>query len=304
MHHTFGAESHWADIDGPVHYVDFGGSDEGPPIVCVHGLGGSYMSWLAVGSKLAEQGRVLALDLSGFGKTPPGERGSTVTANRRLLRDFVAQVVGEPVVLVGNSMGGTISIMHAAAEPEDVAGLVLVGPAVPRAFLAPIDLAVVRDFASHVVPVLGGVRMRRRLERLGPEGLTQEMLELVCADADRVPDELVALANELRRERTEMPWADQSLLDASRSLMATLLQRRTFDSYIATISAPTLIVQGEADRLVPHANATRISEMRPDWEYELLDDVGHVPQLEVPELFVDIVGPWLARLPASAGASG
>ena len=57
------------DLGGPVHYLDFGGA--GSPMVLVHGLGGSAINWQSVGSLLAERHRVVALDLPGFGRTPP-----------------------------------------------------------------------------------------------------------------------------------------------------------------------------------------------------------------------------------------
>lgn len=304
MYEPFAATSQWTDIDGPVHYLDFGGESDRPPIVLVHGLGGSHGSWLAVGAGLSEYGRVVAVDLSGFGKTPPAERGSTVHANRRLLSDFLTQVVGEPAILVGNSMGATIAILQAANRPQSVAGLVLAGPALPRALLAPIDRTVARNFAIHAIPGVGSAWLRRRLERLGVERYAMETLELVCVDVDRVPVEVVETLIELRREQMDFVWLRQSFLDASRSLMSTLLQRRSFDSDIAAIQAPTLIIAGAKDRLVPEANIQRLASMRKDWQLEMLDDVGHVPQLEVPDLFVSLVGSWLSKLSPAVGTGG
>ncbi|NNF64024.1 MAG: alpha/beta fold hydrolase [Acidimicrobiia bacterium] len=304
MYQPFAATSKWIDIAGPVHYLDFGGKSDGPPIVLVHGLGGSHGSWLAVGAGLAQYGRVVAIDLSGFGRTPPAERGSTVHANRRLLSEFLIQVVGEPAILVGNSMGATVAILQAANDPHSVAGLVLSGPAVPRALLAPIDPTVARNFALHAIPGVGSAWLRRRLERLGVEQYSMETLELVCADVDRVPGDVVDALIELRREQMAFPWLRQSFLDASRSLMSTLLQRRSFDSDIAAIKAPVLVIHGNKDRLVPEANVERLWAMRPDWQVEMLDDVGHVPQLEVPDLFIRLVGSWLKQLSPAVGSGG
>ena len=71
----------WADLDGPVHYVDFGGPAGAPLVVCVHGLGGSHANWLAIAPQLARTHRVLALDLGGFGLTRGGDRGTSLAAN-------------------------------------------------------------------------------------------------------------------------------------------------------------------------------------------------------------------------------
>src|SRR5207237_8742274 len=96
--------------------------------------------WLAVGAGLAAHARVLAPDLPGFGRTPLAGRSARVRPNVELLDRLLDAVDGGPAVLVGNSMGGLIAMMEAAARPEKVAGLVVVGPAPPRprgALLAP-----------------------------------------------------------------------------------------------------------------------------------------------------------------------
>src|SRR5256885_14817167 len=71
------------DLDGPVHYADFGGS--GRPIVLVHGLGGPHLNWLAVAPGLTPRARVLALDLARLRRTPTAGRTARVGANRKLL---------------------------------------------------------------------------------------------------------------------------------------------------------------------------------------------------------------------------
>src|SRR5437016_6238042 len=125
------------DLDGPVHYADFGGT--GPTLVLVHGLGGSHVNWLAVAPVLARRARVLAVDLAGFGRPPLGERSADVHANRVLLDRFLDAVAAGPAVLVGNSMGELVAMMEAALAPERVAGLVLVAPAQPRSAEARVD---------------------------------------------------------------------------------------------------------------------------------------------------------------------
>src|SRR3954453_21312372 len=135
----FGAMSRYVDLDGPVHYLDFGGPADGPLLVCVHGLGGSHVNWLAIGPELAKTCRVLALDLAGHGRTPLSGRSPGVHANRRLLHRFVTEVVSGPVILVGNSMGGMISLAEAADAPSEVTGLVLIDPALPLARFAKLD---------------------------------------------------------------------------------------------------------------------------------------------------------------------
>src|SRR5438067_3596336 len=97
-------------LGGPVHYVDHGG--QGPALLMIHGLGGSTLNWLDVAPGLAARNRVLAIDLVGFGLTPPAGRRSDVPTNLRLVDAFLREVVGEPAVLVGNSMGGLLSMLE------------------------------------------------------------------------------------------------------------------------------------------------------------------------------------------------
>src|SRR5690349_10851920 len=114
--------SSWVDIGGPVHYLDFGGPAGAPVVVGVHGLGGSALNWSAIAPLLTDRCRVLAPDLAGHGLTEALGRGTTVAANRVLLDRFIHAVTASPVILMGNSMGGMISILEAGAAPQAVAG--------------------------------------------------------------------------------------------------------------------------------------------------------------------------------------
>jgi pimeloyl-ACP methyl ester carboxylesterase len=70
-------------------------------------------------------------------------------------------------------------------------------------------------------------------------------------------------------------------------------RRRSFRDMVETIRAATLIVQGSGDRLVPLAASRELARMRPDWTLEVIEGIGHVPQLEDPERFVDVTERWL-----------
>src|SRR2546426_905437 len=93
-------ESRWADVSGSVHYREWQGPADGPTFVCVHGLGGSLTNWALVAPGLAEHGRVLALDLAGFGRTPAAGRRTDVGSNWRLVDGFMKALDLPPVVLV------------------------------------------------------------------------------------------------------------------------------------------------------------------------------------------------------------
>lgn len=281
-----------AELGGPVHYADFGGS--GPAIVCVHGLGGHHANWMSSAPLLARSGRVLAPDLAGFGLTPLGGRSPSVDANRALVGRFLAEIAGAPAILMGNSMGGLIAMMQAAAEPAAVAGLVLVDPALPRASALQIDRAVAMTFAAYATPGLGERFLARRRARLGPEGVVRETLAICNVDPSRIAPEVIEAHLEIARRRAAMPWADAALLGAARSLLRVLARRRHFYRMLQGITAPTLLVHGARDRLVPLASAREAARARPDWTFEVFEDLGHTPMLEDPASFAGAVERWLA----------
>src|SRR3712207_3112155 len=173
---TFG-ESRTVDLGGPVHYIDFGGADGGPPVVLVHGLGGSHLNWDLLAPLLRPHARVLALDLPGFGRSEAGDRRTTVQENVGVLDRFLTEVAGPPVVLVGNSMGGMISILETARSPEKVSGLVLLDPAVPGP-RRKLDPLVALTFAIYAMPIVGERFMWLRRRRATPLRQVRDMLRL------------------------------------------------------------------------------------------------------------------------------
>ncbi len=286
--------SQWADLNGPVHHVLWDGPADGPVFVLVHGLGGSLLNWLPIAPGLAEHGAVHALDLAGFGRTPLDARSATPHANRELVHRFIEEVVGRPAVVVGNSMGGWISIMEGAIGGSSVAGLILTDPAVPRAPGSRIDPLVVALFAANVVPGLGELVARRRARRAGPEGLVRETMKLCTVDPSRIDPAVLDAHIELAKERAEMGYAVHAFLRAARTLVrSTLAPKRTWQM-VEAVQAPTLVIHGAADRLVPVRSAQELIRRRPDWTLRIVRGVGHVPQLEAPGRWLEATRAWLA----------
>lgn len=273
--------------------VEHGGT--GAPIVLVHGLGGSLVNWNAIAGGLTGYGRVIALDLIGHGWTPPEGRDATVRSNYDMLVDFLRGHVGAPATLVGNSMGGLLSMLVAARLPELVERLVLVCPALPRPRVARVDPRVALFFSLYMVPGLAERVMRWRADRLRPEGVVRQTLELCTVDLDRIPDDVYRDHEEVARARATMPWAQGAFLEAARSLVPLIVRSAKVRELIDRIEAPTLIVQGAEDRLVTVESARQIAEAHADWELVVMPDIGHVPQLEAPDDFLEIVGGWLSR---------
>jgi pimeloyl-ACP methyl ester carboxylesterase len=279
------------DLDGPVHYVDFGG--EGKPLVMVHGLGGSALNWMAVGPSLSSHHHALAIDLAGFGQTPLFNRSAAVGANAELVSDFIEKMIGEPVVLMGNSMGGHISILVAADHPQQVARLVLVDPAVPGVHVRRPTPAMLGVMAALSIPGLAENLLDRRV-RIGAERLVQETLALVCADPSRVAPDVVEAHVALTRERDRLGGQNmRSFLQATRSLGLRMADPR-FWARARQVKAPTLVIHGELDRLIPLDAARELVRRNPRWKLEVLEGVGHVPMMETPALFLRVFYEWMA----------
>src|SRR3954447_4540265 len=215
------------DWDGPVHWVDFGGNPDGPTFVLVHGLGGSHLNWDLFAPLLTPHGRVLSLDLPGFGRSEPGARQATVRANVAVLDRFLREVAGPPVVLVGNSMGGMVSILETAAAPELVRGLVLLDPAVPGPRRA-LDPLVALTFATYALPGVGERALRLRRRRTGARDQVLDMLRLCGVDPAAVPAYLVDRSVELVAQRQDLAGMDRAFLTAARSLLRILADPRPY----------------------------------------------------------------------------
>jgi len=296
-------ESLWVDLDGPVHYVDHGGAPDGPLLVLVHGLGGSLLNWAALAPLLTPTCRVMALDLAGFGHTRSGSRSTAVQANQRLLHRFLTEVAGTPAILVGNSMGGLISIMQAAERPDTVAGLVLVDPALPVVLRARPDPRVVATFAAFLVPVVGRRVLSRRRDSTSAQEAAHALLRLCCADPSRVPADVVDLHLELADRRREYTDVDSEMLSAAQSLLWVLADRRRYAEMQHAIEAPVLLLHGDQDRLVNIASARAAAAANPSWRFVVAEGVGHVPQLEVPDWTAQQLLGWLADHPDAASVA-
>ncbi|MFI5281695.1 MAG: alpha/beta fold hydrolase [Candidatus Dormibacterales bacterium] len=279
-----------ADLDGPVHYLDFGGT--GPPLLMVHGLGGAALNWMGIGPEVARTHHAIAVDLAGFGSTPLFDRSAAVGANADLVHAFIEKVVGGPVVLMGNSMGGHIAILEAAIHPAWVRALILVDPAVPGMKVRRPDPVMVGIVAALSIPGLAQNLIEWQAKRAGVERLVHETLALVCADPSRVDPALVEAHVKLTEERAHLGrQSSRAFLQASRSIALRMADPR-FWRRVAAVAAPTLVVHGSLDRLIPVGAARDLVARRPDWQIRVLDGVGHVPMMEVPAMLMDAVNEW------------
>lgn len=301
-------ESRWVDVGGPVHYRQWEGPEEGPTFVCVHGLGGSLLNWALVAPAMSRRGRVLALDLVGFGLTPTTGRGAGVGANWRILDGFLKALSLPPVILVGNSMGGMVSLIQSAHHPDTLAGMILVDAAFPRPRLggAQPPPRVAGLFAIYAAGRLGEELVTRRALRLGAEGLVRETLRVAAADPEAIDPRLVEAMIEQARKRMAFDYATPAFLEAARSIFRSQVFPARYRALVRQARTRALVIHGDGDQLVPVASATEAARTHENWHLEILEGLGHIPQMEAPDRWMAAVESWLDRTdlqPAGEGVS-
>lgn len=275
---------------GLTHHVDHGGV--GKPLVLVHGLGGSTTNWLAVAGALTAHGVVSAIDLPGFGLSPPG-RDFRLATHLAALEAYVHHV-GGPVTLVGNSTGALVSEMLASTRPDLVDSMVLLSPATPPIFPdRRLDWPTVLRLAAQAAPV-SGPALSRWILRKPPLEIVNLSMSLVTHRPGHVPMKIIEDSIELAAIRREYPWAEVATAQTARSIAWTYLRRRHFGEMIRSITAPTLVVQGIHDKIVSPTAVEWLCRLQPDWTLIQLDDTGHTPMMDAPVRTLEVLVPWLA----------
>jgi pimeloyl-ACP methyl ester carboxylesterase len=150
--------------------------------------------------------------------------------------------------------------------------------------------------APLLVPRVGERLLANRAEQLGPEGLVDGTLQVVLERLDAldasVRDDFITVA----RDRMEFPEAARAYVDAASSLFWYMTRNLDRDLTTALRTRPGLLVFGDRDRLIHVSSAQALARRHPALAVEMLDGVGHAPQLEAPDRFVDAVTAWLTRV--------
>ena len=270
---ALGARSELHRVDGhAVHAYRLAGKGEGPPVVLVHGLGGSANGFVRVLRPLAQRFSVVyALDLPGSGFSPlPASGPLDLRAQLAVLHGFLRDVVRTPAFVVGNSLGGALTLMLGGLYPEVVAALGLVAPA--------------------------GARLSAR----GYGELMSRLDVRTNADAVRLTRTLFHRPPRFAR----LLGPGMRRMHARPAVRAIRNGTRPDDhvpaEVLARLRAPVLVLWGRSEKLLPpemlawyRANLPRSAQI------EVVDGFGHVPQMERPRELVE----RLARFAAEAGLS-
>jgi pimeloyl-ACP methyl ester carboxylesterase len=260
---------------------------DGPGLVLLHGWGDSADTWRPLLAELgARDRRAIAVDLPGFGTASPLREGAMLPQFDAFAADLILDWSGgEDVVVVGNSLGGVTALRLAEREDLSLAGVVPVAPA--------------------------GLQMPRWFDVIERDPLTRHLLALPLPIAPAV---LRTTVGEIYRQLVfARPRAAEAAVvgafaahHASRERLAALLasgrrllpelQTSPFD--FERVRSPVLLVWGTRDRMVPHTGARILLEALPDTHVELLDGVGHCPQLEATHDLLELLLPFPAAVRA------
>ncbi|CAN5865433.1 alpha/beta fold hydrolase [soil metagenome] len=248
--------------DGPavrLHVRDRGPKDA-PAVLLLHGFGSSLQTWDAWARALARDHRVIALDLPGSGLSPPDPSGDyRDTRTVALLNALLDTLKVQRTSLVGNSIGGRMAWRFAAAHPDRVDKLVLVSP---DGFASP-------GFEYGKAPEVPAVM--RLMRYVMPMVLVRQSLAPAYSDPSALTDERLVRYDDLLRA----PGGRDALL--ARMAQTVLVDPAPL---LRRIEAPTLLVWGNRDALIPIANAGEYLRALPHARLFTLDGVGHLPQEE------------------------
>ncbi|MFI2430818.1 alpha/beta fold hydrolase [Streptomyces sp. NPDC018693] len=251
------------------------------PALYVHGLGGSSQNWSALMALLDGAVESEAVDLPGFGDSPPPDDGDySVTAHARAVIRYLDAVGRGPVHLFGNSLGGAVSTRVAAVRPDLVRTLTLVSPALP-------ELRVQRTAVpTGLLGVPGAAALFSRLTReWTAEQRVRGVMALCYGDPGRVTPEAFEHAVEELERRLRLPYFWDAMTRSARGLVNayTLGGQQGLWRQAERVLAPTLLVYGGRDQLVGFRMAQRAARAFRDSRLLTLPAAGHVAMMEYPD---------------------
>jgi pimeloyl-ACP methyl ester carboxylesterase len=272
--------------DARIRYHETGDPDA-PPVVLLHGIGRSLEDWSAQHDLLSTDHRVIAIDMPGFGLSQRHpERTTLATLSGGVWATLSALGETRPVHLMGNSLGGAVSMQMLVDDPARVQTLTLVNSA---------GFGKEVTFALRMLAIPGmGRQLLTHIDRRTAPRLERTLF----ADRAMVTPERIETALKIARQ----PDFCAVYLEIARALggfrgiaagwRSELLPR------VARHGKPTLLVWGDRDHILPVAHLAAAREAFPAAEWHLFERTGHMPQIECPTEFAQLVRPLLAQVTA------
>lgn len=280
--------TYWQWQGHSIYYVKTGlRQAERPPILLVHGFGASTDHWRKNIAQLQEDFEVWAIDLLGFGRSAKPDLQYSGNLWRDQLNDFITQVIGQPAVLAGNSLGGYAALCVAAQHPTAVAGLILLNSAGP--FTEALIPQKPDTWQTRINQLIRSILLQPWASYLlfqyaRQRSLIRKTLQKVYLEQSAVTDQLV--------EEIYRPSCDKGAARVFASVFKTP-QGEKVDVLLKQLSCPLLLLWGEGD---PWINArergAKFRQYYPDLtEYYLR--AGHCPHDEIPEQVNELIRSWI-----------
>ena len=266
-----------------VRYCYQGSQNRGMPLLLLHGFGAALEHWRYNLPVLAEHHPVYALDLLGFGDSQKAQASYGVRLWTAQVVEFWRTFIGQPVGLVGHSLGALVALTAAVAHPEMVRGLVLISlpegrPTGQPAWLGGLERALLPVVTLPLFYILrqpGVIRwVCRSWVYQNPEAVNSELVQMFARPAQE-------------------SWAGLTLCRMAQASSRPGYAPRVV-TLLAALSVPTLLVWGEQDRLVPVQQGRRWVQQFPQLRWAAVP-AGHCPQDEVPVLVNELLDEWLKQ---------
>ncbi|MCX6086413.1 MAG: alpha/beta hydrolase [Caldiserica bacterium] len=267
------------------HYKMYGKGE--PLFLLLHGFGSSTFTWDRVAPTLAGLGTVVAYDRPGFGLSQrplrpdwPGYNPYDATEQAQLALELMHALGFEKAVLIGNSAGGGVALDMALKDPQAVQAMVLVSPAVSGGSRSNplVDWLIHTPQVQHLGPLFVGALVPR----------LQSAIATAWHDPASMPSDVVPA---YRKPLTASNW------DAGLWYVTSAPGQLDLWGQVGSIQNPTLIVHGDDDRIIPQSDSRRLVSLNSHFTFVPLAGLGHVPQEEGPQTFLDVVLPWLTKIP-------
>jgi pimeloyl-ACP methyl ester carboxylesterase len=269
------------------------------PALCVHGLEGSSRNWTDLMDLLRPTLACEALDLPGFGDSPPRPDGRySIAALAQTVATLIEKQNRGPVHLIGNSLGGAVCVKVAATRPELIRTLTLISPALPDA-RPRMDLL---RFPVISFPWIGPW-LFSKLQLIPPERRVADVIATCFSDPGLFARaRFAAEVAELTR-RDSLGYSGAALAGSARALTTEVLRAGGRPAWrdAARITAPSLVIYGSHDRVVDPRNAGRAAHAFKNAKIVVLPHTGHVAQMERPGLVAAEIGMLLAAASRGAG---
>lgn len=270
-----------------------------PPALYVHGLGGSSQNWSLLMAELDGVVDSEAVDLPGFGDSPPPDDGDySITGHARAVIRYLAAAGRGPVHLFGNSLGGAVATRVAAVRPDLVRTLTLVSPALP-------ELRIQRSAVPTGLLGVPGIAalFTRITKEWTAEQRVRGVMALCYGDPGRVSQEAFRQAVDELERRLRLPYFWDAMARSARGIVDayTLGGQHGLWRQAERVLAPTLLVYGGRDQLIGFRMARKAARAFRDSRLLSLPDAGHVAMMEYPDVVAGAVRDLLAH---TAGAGG